>query len=104
VVQEAALRAGRLDVLQPFHRLHQQAMQVGLLLHVGRRGRRIAPWISQATSMISGTPTTSTNPSGPATMKVMAMKMKMNGRSLMADRVADEKNSRTSSIWPTMWL
>ena len=51
----------------------------------------------------SGSAITSTQPSGPPTTKVMATKTKMNGRSDKAAKVAEAKNSRTTSICPSVW-
>ena len=60
--------------------------------------RRSAPWITVAISRIAGIANTSTQPSGPPMMKVIATNSTMNGRSEMADIVAEAKKSRTSSI------
>jgi hypothetical protein len=44
--------------------------------------------------------TTSTQPSGPPMAKVIATKTRMKGRSDTADKVAEAKKSRTTSICP----
>ena len=60
--------------------------------------RRNAPWITADKPSSMGIAITSTQPSGPPTMNTMATNTRMNGRSEIADSVADAKNSRTSSI------
>ena len=56
------------------------------------------PWISHDSPSSTGTAITSTQPSGPAVMKVIAMNRNTNGRSVSVDSVAEALKSRTVSI------
>lgn len=49
---------------------------------------------------MQGTAMHSTQPSGPAITKVIAMNSSTKGRSVSAPSTAEEKKSRTSSICP----
>lgn len=53
--------------------------------------------------MMMGMASTSTQPSGPPTTKVMVTKTMMKGRSETTDMLAEVKKSRTTSIWARVW-
>ena len=59
--------------------------------------RRSRPWMIAAMPRMSGIAITITQPSGPPVRKIIATNRITNGRSLMADSVAEAKKSRTTS-------